>query len=563
MMDFNLNKVPFSRSGSYFAFNDRSSDGDSSNVVLRSIHGAFHVAGTTDLFRIDLFRQGRPVAYAAKVTPARLILDFDEGSVEIVFMNAKCLRFRSRNVEMRLTYLAPHMSSLPTLGASLEIDILDLRLLVTPAEGLLKASQEEDGSGYLQLTLDEQSGDGDFVLREFQGDVEEAESIGTFDEGVTTVEADFQRWMDSVPSVPDHFAGARSLAGYVNWSAIVAPEGHFKRPAMLMSKNWMLNVWSWDHCFNAMALIYADPAAAWDQFMLLFDLQRDDGMLPDCVNDRHLIWDFCKPPIHGWALRWMMERSKAIDETKLTEIYEPLCRWTEWWFKYRDDDHDGMPQYNHGNDSGWDNGTMFIVGPPIEGPDLGAFLILQMETLAIVARRLGKIDESARWSDRSSRMLKLTLDHCWVDGRFVAPRSGDHARYESDSLLLLIPIILGNGLPADIQRSLIDRLTEPGAYLTRFGLASEHLGSPHYRSDGYWRGPIWAPATMLVVSGLMEAGEEALAREIAKRFCDLCDQSGFAENFDAVTGEGRSDPAYTWTSSIFLILAHEYLPTNP
>jgi len=36
-------------------------------------------------------------------------------------------------------------------------------------------------------------------------------------------------------------------------------------------------------------------------------------------------------------------------------------------------------------------------------------------------------------------------------------------------------------------------------------------------------------------------------------------QSGFAENYDALTGEARRDPAYTWTSSVFLILAHEYL----
>jgi putative isomerase len=34
-------------------------------------------------------------------------------------------------------------------------------------------------------------------------------------------------------------------------------------------------------------------------------------------------------------------------------------------------------------------------------------------------------------------------------------------------------------------------------------------------------------------------------------------RSGMAENFDAITGEGLRDPAYTWTSSVFLIFAHE------
>ena len=35
--------------------------------------------------------------------------------------------------------------------------------------------------------------------------------------------------------------------------------------------------------------------------------------------------------------------------------------------------------------------------------------------------------------------------------------------------------------------------------------------------------------------------------------------SGFAENFDAVSGEGLRDRAYTWTASAFLAMAHEYL----
>ena len=35
--------------------------------------------------------------------------------------------------------------------------------------------------------------------------------------------------------------------------------------------------------------------------------------------------------------------------------------------------------------------------------------------------------------------------------------------------------------------------------------------------------------------------------------------SGFAENFDAVTGEGLRDRSYTWTASVFLIMCHEFL----
>ena len=54
-------------------------------------------------------------------------------------------------------------------------------------------------------------------------------------------------------------------------------------------------------------------------------------------------------------------------------------------------------------------------------------------------------------------------------------------------------------------------------------------------------------------------GEIDAARTIAARFCRAVAQSGCAENFDARTGAGLRDRAYTWTASVFLIFAREYL----
>ncbi|MEV1169301.1 hypothetical protein [Nonomuraea sp. NPDC049784] len=93
------------------------------------------------------------------------------------------------------------------------------------------------------------------------------------------------------------------------------------------------------------------------------------------------------------------------------------------------------------------------------------------------------------------------------------------------------------------------------SHLTAFGPATEYPDSEHYQDDGYWRGPIWTPSTVLIEDGLHRAGHIALADEISARFGRLCEQSGFAENSDARTGEGLRDRAYTWTASAYLILA--------
>jgi putative isomerase len=324
---------------------------------------------------------------------------------------------------------------------------------------------------------------------------------------------------------------------------------------MYMSKNWMTNVWSWDHCFNAMALT-GEPASAVDQFMTMFDSQDTFGALPDSFNDAGASFNFVKPPIHGWTLSWMLERA-AFDETFLGDAYEAISRWTNWWFRHRDFDGDGFPQYNHGNDSGWDNSTAFRLFVPVESPDLLAFLIIQMETLADLADRLGLAADRQAWTAKSAALLSRLLEEFWIDGHFVARHAVTHELVGCESLLMYVPLVLGARLPGDIFETLADGLSR-NSFLTAFGLATESTTSPLYESDGYWRGPIWAPSTMLIVDGLVNGGRPELAKTIAQRFCGMVSRSGMAENFDALTGEGLRDRAYTWTASVFLVLASEY-----
>ncbi|MEP6480659.1 MAG: glycogen debranching protein, partial [Rhodoglobus sp.] len=78
-----------------------------------------------------------------------------------------------------------------------------------------------------------------------------------------------------------------------------------------------------------------------------------------------------------------------------------------------------------------------------------------------------------------------------------------------------------------------------------------------YEDDGYWRGPIWAPSTVLIEDGLRRSGHVDIANRVSERFRALCEMSGFAENFDAITGAGLRDRAYTWTASAYLVLARE------
>ncbi|CAM4000236.1 hypothetical protein L1N85_14505 [Paenibacillus alkaliterrae] len=564
-MNFDLNVVPFSRRESFLAISLLPEASDrQQGLYLRTVRGGDDKFG--EAFLIEMLDEGRnPVPFTTEASPELVRLETPAGYAEICISDCRTFRFRTSGCGIRLTFrTAAYDYAYQDAADSWEVNSFthECRFMLTTLVGGLQMEVPWDkiksSRVIAEFAPDANVGTAEFAVEEFRTVWEPRASWESFDESVKQVKAEFAEWLTRTLPVPDRFQESRELAAYITWSCIVPAEGCLTRPAMYMSKNWMTNIWSWDHCFNAMALIRHHPKLAWDQFMIFFDRQDESGLIPDFVNDKYELWNCNKPPIHGWTLAWMMARTDYIQEEQLREVYGPLSKWTRWWFRYRDGDGDGIPQYNHGNDSGWDNSTAFNNGIPVESPDLAAFLILQTELLAEIAERLGNTEETAEWLQLAKNTLEKMINHFWKDGRFTACRSGTHETSDGDSLLLFVPILLGKRLPESIRTALLEGLRDEGRFLTSNGWATESVNSPYYLPDGYWRGPIWAPSTMLLVEGVAAAGDQELAKQVARRFCTMLDRSGMAENFDALTGEGLRDRAFTWTSSVFLILGNEY-----
>ncbi len=561
-----LKTMTFSRYGSYLALTEYpASDTHPAGLFLRSIHGN---AGESRIARFEVVKDGEAVPRTLEQTHSCLRMVSPAGAVEICIAEPKVIRVRAQGVTLRAIWgSGPFIyDSTWQVGpgrwqVNSSSNNLFLMLTSLAGEMAVDAPWMIDRSERISVDFspDPSSGVMECAIEEFNSTWQPRVYPQNFEACLAVVDEEFKAWLDQTPTVPTDYEDTRQLAAYINWAGVVRPEGHLKRPSMLMSKNWMTGLWSWDHAFNAMALAYHQPDLAWDQFMAPFDLQNSLGALPDLMDDQRLIWSFCKPPIHGWALKWMMDHTQAITTARLQEIYGPLCAWTNWWLDYRDADQDGIPQYNHGNDSGWDNSTAFRTGLPLEAPDLSAFLVLQMETMAEIAARLGMLNSSHEWSAKAAGLLDRLISHSWRGDHFIAPRSGDHTVVETESLMLFLPLILGRRLPRDISAALIRGLTQANRFITDYGLATESPLSPLYVPDGYWQGPIWAPSTLLIVEGLAACGELQLAKAVSIKFCSMVSRSGMAENFNALTGQGLRDPDYSWTSSIFLILAHEYL----
>ncbi len=345
-------------------------------------------------------------------------------------------------------------------------------------------------------------------------------------------------------------AEAHRLAAYLLWANTVPAGGHLSRPAVYMSKNHMINVWSWDNVFSALGLAGADGALAYDQFAVIYDQQDASGALPDFVNDREASFAFTKPPVHGWGLSLIAAmRPDWLTDARRLALAKALAAQVGWWLRETRAGPGDLPAYPHGNDSGWDNASFFDRGGPVASPDLPTFLILCCDCLAAL-----RPEQESQWQAQARALLALLMDRLATDDGFGTRLiHAPDTLHQGDSLIGFMPLLLGDRLPRPLAQALIARLR--ARFLTPWGVATEAPDSAFYEPDGYWRGPIWAPTTALIWDGLRRQGEAALARDLAERFCTLCETSGMAENYDALTGAALRDPAFAWSSAMYLLFS--------
>lgn len=554
---FDIDQIPFSRRGSWLSLSRVT------GLHLRKddIHLVSHqtrMTGVLTLRPVDLAHEPLPVEVEAD--PSQLTWTSGDGSVRAVFETVDTVRLRGEGVSFEIADAADELT--PFTGTWMYVDPIDDSVVLTSYETgrryritTLAGDREVEGAellgaGVRRVTF---SGAWEAVIEEYETGrlpYRGSDDLETVRRGT---ESEFGAYLDAVAPWRSDATPAAALAVYVVWSASVAPSGFLGRESVLMSKHWMDKVWSWDHCFNAFALADGLPDLAMDQFLTPFDHQESSGALPDSVTHSERLYNFVKPPMHGWALRKLRARlSRPLSRDELSHIHAKLSRWADFWLDFRRAPGHELPNYQHGNDSGWDNSTMFDHDRLVDAPDLAAFLALLLDELASLGEEIG-IDGADR-REQARRVRAALVAELWTPDGFIAVGTSSGTRSKTASLLTLLPIVDAEALDSDVVDVISARVDE---ILTEWGPATEPVDSPDYESDGYWRGPIWAPSTVIVEDGLRRAGRAELADRVSERFRRLCEKSGFAENFDAVTGEGLRDRAYTWTASAYLLLAAE------
>jgi putative isomerase len=578
---FDVSKIPFSSYGSYLSFSTCERRGNAENsLYLYDVSGE-KIWQWNGLYKFEpIDSEGKTLTYKIIATPSLLTLQTESGKISICFENPNAIRIKLEGVAMKITSAVEgrerliridgpnrwRMMGNPRFAFSLLRGNLSMqehqKMTIEPHSQATIFSTDTTKTHFncidpLIVTPDK-SNQAEIVMERYVTEWIPVNYETSFTQCVENQKLVFLKWVERLPAVSENYTNSMKQAAYCQWSAVVAPFDCMPRYGVLMSKNWMYNIWAWDHCFTALSLIDFQPSLAWDQMMIPFDHQDSLGALPDYTNSKHLSRSMTKLPVHGWAIAKMMNSKNPLTTNQLKEIYPKLVKWTNFWLIHRNSKN-GFPQVFEWFDIGWDNGSVFDTGCPVEAPDLCAFLVIQAETLSKIALKLGKNEEAAEWQKKSIDLLNRTINYFWTGEQFVNKRLTDGKwNPNSKSLYNYLPLVLGNRLPANIRNKMIADLKNKDGFLSPYGLITELPSSEYYTTDGYWRGPIWTPTTWLILDGIDNAGDHEFAKEIAKRLCDVINREGFYENFDAKTGAGLRDPAYTWTSGVFMNLTSTY-----
>lgn len=538
-------------------------EGRPEGLYLRILHGM----GRRACFRLIPLKDGVEQAYAAQnlsMSPGGITLQLGEDKLFLTFADEETLAVSGSGLGIRFD-MAPSRYEYAAVQDEKRVLVNTSasrsQYMLTAVTGAMRVDAPYGTECSLRIHCDflpDDTGRMEMLSEQFEKLWKPNGRIAHAEECMEENLRAFRTFAEGFPVCDTKYELAREKALFILWSAIVKPYRYVKRRGIFCSNNWMPGVWTWDSAIISMGVSLGDRSLARDLLLFPFDAQTPEGLLPDYVNPNEQMWNFTKPPVHGIALQNFF--IDWLTGEQLIELREKLSRQVAYFENYTDSDDDGIYQYNHGNDCGWDNCTPFEVGAPVEGPDLNAYLILEMYALSDVSRRLGDPVTADAWVKKAEALQKRLLSHSWAGERFRVYQSRTHRESgRGDSLYNYLPVCLGHHLPRKVFEKLVSDLKESGRFLTEHGLATESLRSDCYEPDGYWRGPIWAPTMLLIIMGIADGGDHAFAAELARRFCDTCVESGFAENYDAVTGTPLRDPSFAWTASVFLVLYSKYL----
>lgn len=573
-----LLSTPFSRRGSYLAFANKN-DGDvqfgKNALYLATAKGGgtgmanLNSQNSCRQVALELQWNGRKLPTIISTTPSEVILESEKGSArfclaEKALAMGRCEDGLSLRIGLTQNFFAGAPLDLP--NGTWKFGFADDNGLLIPKRGTVKYLP---GSGFLMIP--DADGVWEFAIEEIDIDpgTRPLDSYPAYGDAVKAVEAEFDAFCDSLyPSLPAEFESMRKQALWTTWTLMVDPDGvsTYQHTMVKMMRIIFESAFGWQQAMQAIFLS-TNPRLAWDILQSCFDHQDKNGRIADAISHKSGMGASMKPPFQGVALDWLLEHCDLSGITKQEKefVYDRMAKWTEFFFRFRDLDGDGVWENQGAIETGWEDAAYFYVGFPLASPDMNAYTVCMMDALSKLGKAIGKPEaECAAWTKRADELTEKIIQKFWNGERWVVVNSRTGAVGDSMSLPMFAALILGKRLPQEIIDKTADFLMK--AFETPFGFASESLDSPYF-NHGFTAGSVIVPAQLITCLALEAAGKPELAKEMGLRYARTLRDNGMFHIHNALDGRGeRGLVAFgekqlfwsSWASSCYLFFADRY-----
>jgi glycogen debranching enzyme len=374
--------------------------------------------------------------------------------------------------------------------------------------------------------------------------------------------------------------------------------------------------WHWDSCFHAIVWSAIDIARARDELRALVARQNEAGLLPHIVYwQSELVGRMGAQYLESAGVDWLVPGRKPrasaqiqpplvaqaleavvaddADDRFLHELLEPVARHYRYLAKARDPDHDALISIISQFESGLDFSPLYDPSPGEIDPsprrlrtrarlaqllnkacNHHAELVLRINplqwedvlvnsayadglaSLARLAQRAGD-SQLASWAAiEADRVLGALLERCYDPGRglfFILAGRGEQL-LRLKTTVSLMPLLVET-LPAEIAARLVEHLTDPREFWSRYPVPSVALDEPSFIPTAevngmrcIWRGPSAPNTNWLLARGLRRHGYHAVADTLAERTRELAEQGGFNEFYNPLTGVAVGAPDFGWAT---------------
>jgi hypothetical protein len=377
-------------------------------------------------------------------------------------------------------------------------------------------------------------------------------------------EAASMRWLTGAldkftfDGIPRKLRVHYAKAAYQIISNTKAPRGQIGRYSVFPSRGTYCAHYLWDACFTNLGVGQFNERLAEDYLVALCEAQEPDGKIPQFVCATWNRPAESQPPLIAWSAWRLYERFR--NKELIRDVYEPLCRMVEWWFANRDEDGDGLVEYQHPLESGWDDSPRFDAGR-IAAVDLNSYLNREMRILAQMAPVIARDAETSMWNRRAEEhaaMIRMRLfdpeDEVFYDRLVHEDRF--HKVLTPASFM---PLWTGIRLPVEtVHRMVVRYLLNPKHFFGSKPFPVVAYSDRHYMPDKWWRGPLWPNIAWIMTEILRVQGFHRDYSTAVKRLVDIMTKHDeLNELYSSATGRPLGAEGLCWGCAVFMDLARK------